>query len=45
VHDRQRRIARELGDAADIAGGNEVGAGQRDIGQLALAQRRRQLRL
>jgi len=45
MHDRQRRIARELGDAADIAGGDEVGPGQRDIGELALTQRRGQFRL
>ena len=32
---------RELGDAADIAGGDHVGAGQRDVGELAVAQRRR----
>ena len=45
MHDRQPRVARELGDAADVAGGDEIGTGQRDVGQLALAQRRRQLRL
>jgi len=45
VHDRYRRVAGELGDAADIAGGDQIGAGQRDVGQLAVAQRGGQLRL
>jgi len=39
VHDRHGRVAGELGDAADIAGGDQIGAGQRDIRQLAVAQR------
>jgi len=45
VHDRQRRIAGELRDAADIAGGHQIGPGQGDAGQLAVAQCRRQFRL
>jgi hypothetical protein len=39
MHHRQRRVAGQLGDAADIAGRDKVGAGQRDIGELAVAQR------
>ena len=45
MHDRYRRVAGELGDAADIAGGDQIGAGQRDVGQLAVVQRGGQLRL
>ncbi len=45
MHDRQRCLAGQLRDAADIAGGDEVGAGQRDIGELAVAQCRGELRL
>jgi len=36
VHDRHRRVAGELRDATDIAGRNDIGAGQRDIGELAV---------
>jgi len=45
MHDRHRRVAGKLGDAANISGGDEIGPGQRDISQLAVAQGRGQLRL
>src|SRR5262249_49935271 len=36
---------RDLGDAADIAGGDHIGTDLRDACDLAIAQRRRELRL
>jgi len=45
VRDRHRRVAGELRNASDIAGRDEIGAGQRDIGELAVAQGRGELRL
>ena len=38
MHDRRGRARGELRDAADIAGGDEIGPGLGDIGELALAQ-------
>lgn len=45
VHDRRSTVGRELSDAADVAGCDEIGRGRCDIGELSVAQRRRDLRL
>ena len=45
VHDRHTAAAGQLLDAADIAGGDEIGADHRDVGQLAVAQCTGQFRL
>jgi hypothetical protein len=38
VEDRQAGGGADLGEAADIAGGDEVGAGGLDVGDLAVAE-------
>ncbi len=40
-----RRAARDLGDAADVAGGDEIGRDLHDIRDLAVAQPQSDLRL
>jgi hypothetical protein len=42
---RNRTSACDLGDTADVAGGDEIGRGLRDIRDLAVAQPHRNLRL
>jgi hypothetical protein len=37
MQDGRVATGRELGDAADIAGGDEIGIGRGDIGELAVA--------
>src|SRR5690349_11388799 len=45
MHHRNVRARRDLGDASDIAGCDHIGSDLRDIRDLAIAQRPRQLRL
>ena len=45
VHHRHARAAGDLGQAADVAGGDHIGLGRLEIGDLALAQAPGQLRL
>jgi hypothetical protein len=40
VHDRRRASHRQLNDATDIAGGDQVATGLGDVGELAVAQPR-----
>ena len=45
MYDRNWGTGSELGDAADVAGCNQIWRGGCDVGQLAITQRRSDLRL